>query len=515
MTDEEYLRRLTAAEYLLLLKRAEENFLGFVLLMHPQWKLTPYQIELCDILDRLEKRTLVNDKGEPVYRLMVNMPPRHSKSTICTQLFPAWFMLRNAMRKVMVSAYSGDLAKDFGAKVRGYVTDPRATQAFPGFSMDPTSRAKDVWGTTAKGQFYAIGLGGTTTGRPANLLVTDDPVKTREEAESPTMRNKVWGFYVDGLETRKEPLTVYDPATNDTVEEPPIEIVILTRWHTDDLGGRIQETEDWKEGLWRHVVYPAIIDEGLPTERALWPEKFSLEEMKRKQRRNPSGFAALYQQQPYVAGGEIIKASWWRMVDELPERFVAIVIGMDTAAKTKQINDPSVAVVGGLGEDGNYYILDVVKGRWELPELKRQTLVLNARFRGKGLRGIYVEDKSSGTQLIQELRSGGGVSIIASSLPGDKVLKARLVTPLIEGGLVCLPKDAPWVEDFIKECEQFPNGKHDDQVDAMTICLDALSRMVMPSSWDFGPMGESLNAQLSRQDKAFGDWGSVWRGWGE
>lgn len=516
VTDEEFLRTLTVPEYVLMLKKAEDHFVDFVRLMHPQWKLTDYQTELCDILEKLERRELVNDKGQPVHRLLITMPPRHSKSTLCTQLFPAWFMLRNPQRKIMTSSYSGDLAKDFGGYVRNYVTHPRSAQAFPSFSLDPTTRAKDAWGTTGGGKYNAVGLGGVTTGRPANLLIVDDPVKTREEAESPTMRNKVWGFYIDSLETRKEPLTVYDPITNAHVEEPPIEIVILTRWHTDDLAGRLMTTEDWKDGRWRHVNYPAIVDEGLPTERALWPEKFPLDELKRKQRRNPAGFASLYQQRPYVEGGEIIKAGWWRYTDEIPDSFAALIIGADTAFKASEKHDPTVAVVAGLGRDGNIYILDVMRERLEFPELKRRFRVLSMKWRGKGLRGFYIEDKASGQSLIQELRSSGGVSVIPVRLPGDKVMKARLATPLIEGGQVYLPKDAPWVEAFVKECEEFPSGKHDDQVDALVIVIDALSRMVVPahqfSSFDFA---DSLNAQIGTMKSDLSSWGSIWQGWGE
>jgi predicted phage terminase large subunit-like protein len=512
-----------AAALLLALDDAATSFLGFVRLMKPEWKVIPdFHLDLIDRLDRLEKGTLTHPDGTPCYSLLINMPPRHSKSSLATELFPAYYVLRDARRAVMSCAYNAELASDFGEKVRNYVTDPRAAQAFPSFALSSLSKAKDFWRTQDGGQYAGVGIGGTTTGRPANLLITDDPIKARDEAESATIRNKVWNYYVSALTTRKQP---------DVLDRPPIEIMILTRWHPDDPAGRIMETDEWKEGRWMHVCYPARVELDDPTApqvprnelpktdsrfhptdtslvpqtrryQALWPQRFDLDFLARRERLNPREFASLYQQQPYVEGGNIIKGYWWRYYATHQDSYPHVIIACDTAYKKTTTSDYSVIAVMAMDATGDILILDILRGRWDFPELKRLLNHQNSKWRGRGLRAIYVEDRASGQSLIQELRSQSGMSVIPFKTISDKVSRLHSVTPLIEGGRVYLPQSAAWLDDFVQECTGFPSSPNDDQVDALSLGLDVLSKIPLNAMDSFShiPLHTSLNSQLSSKN---------------
>ena len=183
------LSQAQAAKYLLKLRDASDSFEGFVRLCYPDWVIADFQLELIDALDKLEKGTLGTDN------LLVTMPPRHAKSTFSTVLFPSYFMARNSHRYIMSCSYNSQLATDFGRQVRGVVEQQIMNQAFPDFSLSKESRAADVWRTDQGGAYFAVGVGGTTSGRPANLLIVDDPIKSREDAESMTQRNKTWNYY--------------------------------------------------------------------------------------------------------------------------------------------------------------------------------------------------------------------------------------------------------------------------------------------------------------------------------
>jgi predicted phage terminase large subunit-like protein len=529
------------ARYLLSLRNASESFLGFVKLMQPEWKLANFQLELIDALDQLERGTLGTDN------LLITMPPRHAKSTFGTVLFPSYFMARNPHRYVMSCSYNSQLATDFGRQIRSIVEDKVVPQAFPDFHLSQDSRAADVWRTEDGGAYFAVGVGGTTSGRPANLLLVDDPIKSREDAESMTQRNKTWNYYTSALATRLQ------PEANGT---KPRQIIILTRWHPDDLAGRLQQTEDWAEGRWKHINFQAIrqvpsgkirrnhLPEDHPqylptsqinsvsnakrtinetTEAPLWPERFPIEDLKRRQRLNPREFASLYQQQPYIEGGNIIKTEWWQRypADLSPERFATLVIGVDTAFKKTETADYSVAVVAGMDNNGDIYIVDIMRGKYDFPELKQRLIRLNNRWRGKGLRAMYIEDKASGQSLLQELKRESGISVIPYKVVHDKVARVNAILPLVEGGRVFLPETSEWLDEFIDEAVTFPGGNHDDQVDALTIAVDVLSRTsISPDAWSLqADTTQSLNntsiesfgkSLKTRVDKTM----SSWRGWG-
>ena len=529
----------SAARYLLRLKDAQESFLGFVKLLYPDWDVPGFQLELIDALDRLENETLGTDN------LLITMPPRHAKSTFGTVLFPSYFMARDPQRYVMSCSYNSQLATDFGRQVRTVVKEKTVHQAFPEFDLSTESRAADVWRTEQNGAYFAVGVGGTTSGRPANLLIVDDPIKSREDAESMTQRNKTWNYYTSALSTRLQP----------SATTRPKQIIILTRWHPDDLAGRLIDSADWKEGRWTHINFPAIkTTEGekisrrqlpqddpnyLDTEsyraiapakryvraekqEPLWPERFPIEDLKRRERLNPREFASLYQQQPYVEGGNLIKTEWWQTYpsDLRPEKFSTIVIGVDTAFKKTETADYSCAVVAGLDTNGDIYIIDILRGKYDFPELKQRLIRLNNQWRGKGLRALYIEDKASGQSVIQELKRESGVSVIPYKVVHDKVSRTNAILPLIEGGRIFLPDNAPWLDAFIEEAVTFPNGNHDDQVDAAVIAIDVLSRTaVSPDAFELtSDMFQSLNNNPATIGKSLHE--SInssnlkWTGWG-
>jgi len=484
---------------------ASSSFLGFFRSLNPTFDIPPFQLEFIDVLNKLENGTL----GKR--RLLITMPPRHGKSSIATIHFPAYYIAKKPNREVLSTSYNAELSKTFGRQVRNLAAEPLIHQAYPDFEISKEASAADDWMTTANGRYFATGIGGGTPGRAANLLLVDDPIKARREAESATYRNHFWSYYISALLNRKQ------PEVDGTL---PIEIMILTRWHPDDPAGRIMETEDWKDGDWYHLNFDAyqerktdakISRTALPKDDpdwlpsgglrnispgkrhvnrmvrdALWPARFPLAELNKIERRDLREFTALYRQQPYIQGGNMIKASWFQAADK-DASIVASIVSADTAFKKTEQADYSVLMHMGLTASGDIYILDVLRKKLDFPELKRVAITYNARHRGSGLRGFYIEDKASGQSLIQELRNESGIAVIPYK-PGslDKVTRASVVMPLIEGGRVFLPLEAPWLDDFIHEIETFPAGTHDDQVDALTMGLDILSKMgaaLGPSAW--------------------------------
>jgi predicted phage terminase large subunit-like protein len=563
-----------AAQQLLLLKNASTSFYGYVRLIHPEWVIPPFHYVLITALDNLEKRTLYSDfnrwaqkvlatpaeliakhpsryayrpnlaKGHRVYNIMINMPPRHSKSTYATELFPAYYMARNPTRYVMSASYNTELAKGFGRNVRTNLADHRTAQAFPDFGFSQDSRAADTFKTTLMGQYFGVGLGGTTSGRPSTCLILDDPIKSRSEAESATQRNNTWAYYTSALSTRLQPEQDGTPA---------IQIICYTRWHPDDLGSRIMQTEDWAEGRWLHLSMPALVTATsdvrarvdtlpqddpryipsekcsaapkekryyFPTKRlALWPERFPVEELERRERLSPRDFGALYQQQPTIEGGNLIKSVWWQYYkeDELDySRFAGIIITLDTAFKKTETADYSVAVVSAITHDGDIFFLEVHRHKFDFPELKAFAISLNNKWRGKGLRALYIEDKASGQSLIQELRRESGISVVPFKVSTDKVSRANAVTPLIEGGRVYLPARAKWLDTFVNECSQFPSGKYDDQVDATVMAIDIHSKTSISPTMASGSLTGigSLHAQVGSLSTSLASSGS-WTNWGE
>jgi len=421
----------------------------YAVALYPGFQLTRHHRVLIERLEEVE--------SGKIKRVMVFMPPRHGKSLTASCLFPAWFLGRNPTKSVIAASYGADLAEDFGRRTRNLMGDPLHSAIFPECRLSADSAAQRRFDTTAGGSYYAVGRGGAVTGRGADLLLLDDLLKDSEEARSETIRRSMHDWLQHVAYTRLAPGGAI--------------VIIQTRWHDDDLAGRL--LREHANENWQVIDMPAIAevdDEFRKVGEALWPEKFPVEVL--KSIRSAIGGAAwdsLYRQQPSAAEGAVFKREWWRFFKEQPV-CKRIVQSWDTAFKAGAENDFSVCTTWGVTQSG-YYLLWVWRDRVEFPELKRRMSWLADQWKPSQ---ILIEDRASGQSLIQELRHSTRLPIIPIKVDTDKLARAQSVTPLIEAGRVFLPESAPWLNDFIDELAAFPKGTHDDCVDSVTQALNYL-----------------------------------------
>jgi predicted phage terminase large subunit-like protein len=419
---------------------AFSSLTSYAVYQWPGYRPAPHQHRIARALERVER-------GE-CRRLMICMPPRHGKSMLASEYFPAWYLGRNPDRYVIHATYAQELAEDFGRKVRNQMADPAYAAIFPGVGVRSDSASAKRFNTTRNGVYYALGVGGPATGRGAHLLLIDDPIKGRQEADSETVRRQLKDWYTSVAYTRLMP----DSAI----------VLINTRWHEDDLSGW-QLREFAHEG-WELLSLPAIDDRG----RALWPSDYPLERLEQIKRTVGSrDWTALYQQRPVPQEGGVLKLGWFERYTTAPAEGM-IVQSWDTAYKPSQINDPSVCTTWRATPRG-YHLLHVWRGHVDFPTLKRTAINLAGRWKPDAL---LVEDKASGQSLIQELRNGKKpLPVIAIEPEGDKLSRANAVSPMIEAGTVFLPEVADWLVDYEAEISTFPLASNDDQVDSTTQAL--------------------------------------------
>lgn len=428
-----------------------------------KWLRSEHHRIICDALMRVYR-------GE-CKRLIINVPPRYSKTEIAVINFMAWALGRHPDAEFIHTSYAAKLAHNNAFQCRELVTHEAYREVFPEVILRDDSKAKDEWRTRAGGVVYATGTGGTITGfgagkhRPefGGAIIIDDPHKA-DEATSETIRQGVIDWFQNTLESRKN-----SPNT-------PI-VVIMQRLHQEDLAGWLLSGGNGE--TWEHVCLPALRDDNT----ALWPEKHDVETLERMRKANAYVFAGQYQQQPTILGGGLIKGAWFKRHRVLPQIKFRKVFA-DTAQKTKEHNDYSVFGLYGLGSDGVLYVLDVMRGKWEAPELRRRAIDFWNKHKPTTphqtgtVRAFMVEDKSSGTGLIQDIKASGGIPIKGIQRDRDKTSRVLDVVSYIEAGMVSIPEDAPWAADFIAECEAFtPTDSHanDDQVDTL---VDAISDML-------------------------------------
>jgi len=412
-----------------------------------------------------------------IRRLVVNMPPRHLKSHLASVAFPAWCLGRNPSLQVLCVSYAQDLADKLARDCRRIVMSDWYQRLFP-TRLAPRHQAVSEFETTQQGSRLATSVGGVLTGRGADIIVIDDPLKP-EEALSQAQRRSANEWFDHTLYSR----------LND--KEKGSIILIMHRLHEDDLVGHVLAQEDWEV-----VRFPAIAEaderyliDTLAGPRvftracgeALHPARESLAMLEQIRRTiGEYNFAGQYQQAPAPLGGGLVKAAWFRHCaqDEMPGQFERVVQSWDTASKATELNDFSVCTSWGiLGKD--LYLLDVLRRRMEYPELKRAVREQYARFRPSV---VLIEDKASGTQLIQELIAEGLYAVTRYQPQSDKVMRMHAQTAMIENGFVHLPDAAPWLAQYLHEITTFPNGRHDDQVDSTAQMLDWFKRGSGPSS---------------------------------
>ena len=410
-------------------------------------------------------------------RLLIQAPPRSGKSELFSRRFPAWAFGKNPDLQMIAASYSADLSSRMNRDVQRIIDSQEYSDIFPDTSFSANSQAspssnKNIRNSEIfeiagrKGAYRSAGVGGGITGMGADIAIIDDPVKDAKEANSQTVRDSVWDWYTSTFYTRLSPKSGI--------------LLGMTRWHEDDLAGRLLEEAKKGGDQWRVVSFPAIAEEDEEHRNegdALHPERYNLEHLSKiKKAVGSQAWNALYQQRPSSKGGDIIKGAWFKRYSVLP-RMKRIIITADTAQKTKQHNDYSVLFVAGVGHDGGVYVLDLIRGKWEAPELEQKVSDVWNKYKSLGVHKVYVEDKSSGTSLIQNIQRKQRIPIEGVQVDTDKYTRVLGVQGYIESGYIYLPNDAEWIEDFIKECEAFTatdSHKHDDQLDAMVMAIAEL-----------------------------------------
>jgi predicted phage terminase large subunit-like protein len=412
----------------------------------------PFHFDLCRALERVVM-------GETT-RLIINIPPRSGKTEIAVKMFIAWAMGHFPDAEFIHASYSKTLATANAAEIREIMSHEAFGVIFgkPMFRAD--TNAKDHFKTRQGGHVYATGSEGTITGFGAGkmrdmfggAIVIDDPHKAGE-ANSDTMRKNVLDWFATTMESRKN--------SRDT----PI-IIIMQRLHEDDLSGWLLNGGNGEK--WEHLNIPAIKDDG----QSFWPDNsnFTLDNLRRLEKANSYVFAGQYMQSPAPIGGGIFKDHWWQFYTQEPI-FDWTGIYVDTAQKTKQENDYSVFQLWGRTKTNQRYLIDQLRGKWEAPDLLTQAREFWDKHKARKPRFMKVEDKVSGTGLIQTLRREG-IPILPIQRNTDKVTRAFDAAPLVENGNVYLPQGAAFVSDFMAEASVFPNGRHDDQIDP---AMDAIT----------------------------------------
>jgi predicted phage terminase large subunit-like protein len=402
-----------------------------------------------------------------IRRLIINVPPRHLKSHLASVAFPAWCLGHDPSMQILCVSYAQDLADKLSRDCRRIFASDWYRRLFP-TRLSPRHQAVPEFETTAQGCRIATSVGGVLTGRGADIIIIDDPLKP-EEALSQAQRRSANEWYDHTLYSR-----LNDKLTGAIV-------LIMHRLHEDDLAGHVLAQEDWNV-----VRLPAIADEeelhrvetvfgrqsfGRKAGEALHPEREPPEMLAQLRRTlGEYNFAGQYQQAPSPQGGGMIKAAWFKsyMPNERPEKFDHIVQSWDTANKASELSDFSVCTSWGInGKD--IYLLHVLRKRMEYPELKRAVCEQCQAFEASV---VLIEDKASGTQLIQELVDQGLHAVTRYQPQSDKIMRMHAQTAMIENGFVHLPKDAAWLAEYLHELTVFPNGKHDDQVDSTAQMLD-------------------------------------------
>ena len=393
-------------------------------------------------------------KGE-LKRLIVNMPPRHTKSEFASYLFPAWVMGRNPHTKIIQATHTAELAVGFGRKVKNLLDSEIYRDVFPEIELARDAKASGRWSTNEGGEYYAVGVGGALAGRGANLCIIDDPV-SEQDALSPTALDGIYEWYTSGPRQRLQPGGAI--------------IIVMTRWSIRDLTAKVlQKQAEGGADQWEVVEFPAIFPD---TDNVLWPEFWSRDELEGVRASIPvSKWNAQYLQNPTAEEGAIIKREWWNVWEaDDPPPCEYIIQSYDTAFTKSERADYSAITTWGIfypdeGEEPAIILLDAEKGRWEFPELKDAALRLYNEYDPDM---VLIEQKASGTPLTHEMRQMGiPVSAFTPGRGADKFSRMNACAPVFESGMVWSP-ESRWAEEVIEECASFPNGEHDDLADSMT-----------------------------------------------
>jgi predicted phage terminase large subunit-like protein len=444
--------------------RARDSLLDFVQVTSPD-TYTPGWLHV-EITRRLEKFSADVAAGRSP-RLMICCPPRHGKTHIVSQRFPVWHMARYPGSEIVCASYGSELAEDNSRAARRIAADPATLEVFP--ALRPTAKRKGPrhgrhdeidrvghWRVPNGSSYFATGVGGALTGLGASVLVLDDVIKGRAEAESQTIRDSIWHWYADVARTRLAPGGGI--------------LSMGTRWHQLDPLGRLLAAEAEGGEKWELVIYPAIAEQDEPHRRAgepLHPERYPLAELEQLRKTLGSrSFASLYQQRPAPAGGSTFKDAWFQRrynFDAQRAPFDEIAIDVDATFKGGSGTDFVVFQAWGRRGWTEYYLLDQVRRRMTYVECKSALRAFVRKWHR--CREIAIEEKANGAALISDL--GGEIpGLVPVNPTASKEARAEISATAFEAGNVLLPASAPWVDEYIDEHLGFPNAAHDDQVDA-------------------------------------------------
>ena len=424
----------------------QTDFLSFVRHVWPDFIEGSHHKRIADKFNKLAS-------GE-IKRLIINMPPRHTKSEFGSYLLPAWMVGKNPKLKIIQSTNTTELSVRFGRKAKALIDSPEYQKVFK-TKLREDSQAAGKWETAQGGEYYAAGVGSAITGRGADLLIIDDPHSEQDAMNSQALE-RTYEWYTSGPRQRLQP--------GGSI------IVIMTRWNEKDLTGRLLGAQkEIKADQWEVVEFPAILPSGKP----VWPEYWKLDDLEGVKASIPlSKWNAQYMQNPTSEEGALIKREWWRDwdKDEMP-MLEHVIQSYDTAFMKKQTADYSAITTWGVfrpDEDSppNLILLDAIKERYEFPELRRIALEQYGYWNPET---VIIESKASGLPLTYELRKMGiPVINFTPSKGNDKHTRVNAVSPLFESGLIWAPKEMEFAQEVIEECAAFPYGDHDDLVDSMT-----------------------------------------------
>lgn len=438
---------------------ARKSYQEYVSYVHQgRYTHAPHTIFICDVIQQAIEKKKRMRSGEITTEnqyIALNMPPRHSKSMTITETLPSYYLGQFPEDRIIEISYNDTFARKFGKKNKEKVKE-FGKQLF-NIEIAHDSSAHDEWTLDNNiGGMISRGVLSGITGQGADLMIIDDPIKNREEADSETHREKIWDEWKDSFSSRLHPGAIV--------------ILILTRWHEDDLQGRLLNEEYGKPLNWRVYNFPLEAEEndilGRKPGEPLWPERYGYSFIEER-KRYPSSFNALYQGRPTSQEGNILKRDWWKYYDKLPQMAIEI---MSVDATFKDEDDSDFVAIQVWGKTGaNMYLIDNMKAQMNFPTTLQA--IRNMKKKHPKVSSILVEDKANGPAIISMLRNEIG-GIIAVNPQGGKVARVNAVSPHIESGNTFIPHDAEWIHDFVEECASFPKGKHDDQVDAMSQALN-------------------------------------------
>ena len=437
-------------------ERAADDFMVFVNEMWPNFIHGRHHEKMARAFERVAN-------GE-CKRLIINMPPRHTKSEFASYLLPSWFFGKNPGKKIIQTSHTAELAVGFGRKVRNLVDSANYKRIFPALDLQSDSKAAGRWNTNFGGEYFAIGIGGAVTGKGADILIIDDPHSEQEAAMAqvnPEIYDKTYEWYTSGPRQRLQPGGAI--------------VIVMTRWSKRDLTGQVVKAAAQRSGEeWEVIEFPAILPSGKP----LWPEFWSLKELQalKEELPNPK-WMAQYMQQPTSDVSAIVKREWWKIwPHDRPPACEFIIQSWDTAfLKTERADYSACTTWGVFYQDddrgvnrANIILLNAFKKRMEFPELKQRAF---EEFKEWEVDSLIVEAKAAGSPLIFELRAMGiPVQEFTPSKGNDKIARLNAVADMFASGHVWVP-NTHWAEELIEEVASFPSGEHDDLVDSMTQAL--------------------------------------------